>query len=302
MGGIMFDWDKLRIFYVVAQSKSLTKAGKILNLSQSAVSRQISSLEEQMSVTLFHRHARGLLLTEQGEILYNTVYEIQHKLKATETALMDSRERPRGPLTVTTPVAMGTMWLVPHLAEFNELYPDIVVSLIVSDLVVDVTMRQADCAIQLYPATNPDTIQRKIATLHRNLYASNGYLRKYGVPKTVADLDKHRLISYGEDQRPPYPDVEWILDVGTKKGQRRKPSFKINSVYGMLRAVEHDIGIAGLPEYMVRGNSNISRVLPEIQGPELDMYFIYASELRYSKRITVFRDFILRKLTEIRIR
>lgn len=296
----MFDWDKLRVFYAVAQAQSLTKAGEALNLSQSAVSRQISGLEEQMNVTLFHRHARGLILTEQGEILYRTVSEVQHKLKATETALMDSRDRPRGPLTVTAPVAMGTLWLVPQLAEFNELYPDITVSLIVSDEGVDVSMREADCALQLYEAKNPDAIQRKIGTLHRNLYASGDYLRKYGTPKKPEDLGNHRLISYGDDQRPPDPDVEWILQVGAEKGQKWKPSFKINSLFGILRAVEHGMGVAGLPEYMARGARNLTRVLPNIQGPPLDMYFIYASELRYSKRITVFRDFLLRKLAEVR--
>jgi DNA-binding transcriptional LysR family regulator len=295
----MYDWGKLRVFYAVAQAQSLTKAGQMLNLSQSAVSRQVSGLEEQMGVTLFHRHARGLLLTEQGEILYRTVSEISHKLKVTETALMDSRERPRGPLTVTAPVAIGTSWLVPHLAEFSELYPEITVSLIVSDKGVDVAMREADCALQLYEAKNPDVIQRKLSQLHRYIFASNDYLRKYGTPNRPGDLQHHKIITYGEGHRPPDPSIDWILSVANPQGERLHASFKVNGLLGMLRAVEHGMGIAGLPDYLVRNSDDVSHILPNIQGPALDMYFIYASELRYSKRIAVFRDFLIRKVAEM---
>lgn len=294
----MFDWDKLRVFHAVAQAQSLTKAGDIMNLSQSAISRQISGLEEQMGVTLFHRHARGLLLTEQGEILYRSVAEIAHKLKATETALMDSRERPRGPLVITAPVAMGTRWLIPQLAEFNELYPDIELSLIVADEDVDVAMREADCAIRPYEAKQPDVIQRKVATIHCDLYASNEYIRKHGVIKKVEDLQHHALISYGEYHRAPFADVDWILKLGDGKFTL-KPSFRVNSLLGILRAVKSGIGIAGLPDYVAKDSTDISRVLPSVKGPPVDLYFIYPSELRYSKRITVFRDFLLRRLGEV---
>lgn len=295
----MYDWGKLRVFYAVAQAQSLTKAGEMLNLSQSAVSRQVSGLEEQMGVTLFHRHARGLLLTEQGEILYRTVSEISHKLKVAETALMDSRERPRGPLIVTAPVAIGTIWLVPHVAEFNELYPEITVSLVLSDKGLDVAMREADCALQLYESQNPDVIQRKLTELHRSIFASHDYLRKYGTPMRPSDLEHHKLITYGEGQRPPDPSVDWLLSVGTGAGERWRPGFKVNSLLGMLKAVEKGMGVAGLPEYIVRGLKDVVHILPGVQGPPLDMYFIYASELRYSKRITVFRDFLIRKVGEM---
>ena len=295
----MYDWDRLRVFHAVAQAQSLTKAGEVMNLSQSAISRQISGLEEQMGVTLFHRHARGLLLTEQGEILYRSVAEISHKLKATETALMDSRERPKGPLVVTAPVAMGTRWLIPQLAEFSELYPEIELSLIASDEDVDVAMREADCAIRPYEAKQPDVIQRKVAVIHNDLYASNDYLRKHGVIKKPEDLQHHSLIAYGEFQRPPFADVDWLLKLGDGRFPL-KPAFRVNSLLGMLRAVENGMGIAGLPDYVTKEVKNITRLLPDVKGPPIDLYFIYPSELRYSKRITIFRDFILRKLGEVK--
>ncbi len=293
------DWDRLRVFQAVAQAQSLTKAGEVLNLSQSAVSRQISSLEDQMNVTLFHRHARGLLLTEQGEILYRTVAEVSHKLKATETALMDSRDRPRGPLTVTAPAALGTMWLVPELNEFMELYPEITVSLVVTDKELDIAMREADCAIRMHESRNPDLIQRKITTIHSDLYASNDYLRRFGVPKRSEDLKDHRLIAYGDDTAVPFENVDWILGIGTKGGEKWTPAFEINSLFGMLQAVECGMGIAGLPDYMARKSKQVSALLKDVQGPPVDVYFVYPAELRYSKRITVFRDFLIRKVANV---
>lgn len=293
------DWDRLRVFQTVAQAQSLTKAGEVLNLSQSAVSRQISNLEESLGVTLFHRHARGLLLTEQGEILYRSVAEVAHKLKATETALMDSRDRPKGPLAVTAPAALGTMWLVPELNEFMELYPEITINLIVTDKELDLAMREADCAIRTGESKDADLIQRKITTIHSDLYASNDYLRRHGVPKRAEEIKNHRLIAYGSDTNVPFDDVNWILKVGAKQGEEWQPAVTINSLFGMLQAVEHGIGIAGLPDYMARNSKSVTALLKDVQGPPVDVHFVYPAELRYSKRITVFRDFLIRKMAGV---
>lgn len=291
------DWDKLRIFYTVAQAQSFTKAGEVLNLSQSAVSRQVSALEENLRVTLFLRHARGLLLTEQGEILFRTTAEVFSKLAATESALQESKERPKGPLKITAPVALGTTWLTPHLTEFCDLYPEITLNLIVDDKELDLTMREADAAIRLFPARQPDLIQRHLISMNNSVYAANDYLRAHGVPQTVAELSKHRLIAYGEEGRLPFPEVNWLLKP-TRKEEERRPHFRINSLFGMLNAVKAGIGIAALPDYMVAGYTGISRILTDLKGPATDVYFIYPQELKNSKRISVFREFIQRKMSE----
>jgi len=114
------DWDKIRIFHAVAEAGSFTHAGDTLNLSQSAVSRQISTLEQSLNVPLFHRHARGLILTEQGEDLYVTAHEVFHKVTMTEARLTESKERPEGPLKITTTIGFGSIWLTPRIKEFME--------------------------------------------------------------------------------------------------------------------------------------------------------------------------------------
>ena len=90
------DWDKLRIFHAAAQAGSFTHAGEALNMSQSAISRQVSALEQELGVPLFHRHARGLLLTEQGELLYRTATDVLMKLESVRSRLSDSKDKPFG--------------------------------------------------------------------------------------------------------------------------------------------------------------------------------------------------------------
>ena len=294
----MMDWDKLRIFHAVAEAGSFTHAGEMLNLSQSAVSRQISALEDSLNVPLFHRHARGLILTEQGELLYRTAHDVFAKLAMAEAQLTESKDRPRGPLKVTATVALGSTWLTPRMKEFLELHPEISVELVLDERELDLGMREADVAIRMLPPRQPDLIQRHLLTVHINIYASASYIHRHGMPKTPEDLDGHSIIVYGEDARPPVQDLNWLLRLGVKPGQSRSPVLCINNVYAIFKALQAGIGIGALPEFMVQGADDLVRVLPQIQGPRIDAYFVYPEELRNSKRIQVFRDFLLQQVAK----
>ena len=236
------DWDKLRIFHAVAEAGSFTHAGESLNLSQSAVSRQISALEESLDVLLFHRHARGLMLTEQGEALVRTARDIAKKLNMAEARIIESRERPAGPLRITTTIAFGSVWLAPRLKEFLEDYPDIEASIVLSDNELDLSMREADVAIRLTPPTQADLVQRRLMTLRYHVFAAPSYLQAHGMPMTPADLDHHRLIIFGEDARMPVPSLNWLLDAGVQGDHKRKPFLQVhNSTYGIFpRGAERD--------------------------------------------------------------
>ena len=298
LGASIMDWDKLRIFHAVAEAGSFTHAGEMLNLSQSAVSRQISSLEENLRVPLFHRHARGLILTEQGELLYRTAHEVFGKLAMIEAQLTESKDRPRGPLKITTTVAYGSTWLAPRMHEFMDVYPEIEVHLLLSDRELDLAMREADVAIRVSPPRQADLIQRHLTTVQMHVYASPAYIKRFGVPRSEKDLDDHRIVVYGDDIRPPVPDVNWLLRVGHSSGGLRAPSMTVNNVYGVLQAVKSGAGIGALPDFMVQGRNDLVQVLPDLEGPQFDAYFVYPEELRSSNRIAVFRDFLLRKIAE----
>ena len=291
------DWDKLRIFHAVADAGSFTHAGTELLLSQSAVSRQVSALEEDLHVTLFHRHARGLILTEQGEVLYRTAHEVFTKLAAAKTRLMDSKEKPSGELRITTTVGLGSVWLTPRITEFLDLYPDIKVSLMLEDTELDLSMREADVAIRLRRPTQPDLIQRKLFTVHHHIYASLDYVKHYGIPKSVEDLDKHRIVTFGETEGY-LSNLNWLETVGHELSTPRKSALRVNNAYGVRRAVQAGAGIGSVADYMVAPDMNLVLIDLPLDAPQFDTYFVYPEELKETKRVTAFRDFIVGKAKE----
>ncbi|MDP6260235.1 MAG: LysR family transcriptional regulator [Rhodospirillales bacterium] len=292
------DWDKLRIFHAVAEAGSFTHAGETLNLSQSAISRQISALEQSINVPLFHRHARGLKLTEQGEDLYLTAHDVFHKVAMTVARLTESKEQAEGPLKITTTVGFGSVWLTPRIKEFMDLYPEIDVTITLDYDDHNLAMREADVAIRLTPPRQSDLVQRHLMSIHYKVYASPEYLQEHGMPKTPEELDNHNLVTFGDevgDQTDLLPALNFLQGAGAK-GKRRKPVLQVNNIYGIYRAVRSGVGIGALPDYFIEGSVNLVHILPELQSPQTEVYFVYPEELRQSARIAVFRDFLVRKI------
>ena len=289
------DWDKLKVFHSAAEAGSFTHAGEHLGLSQSAVSRQVSALEQELSVPLFHRHARGLILTEQGELLYRTAHEVFMKLEAARTKLTDSREKPNGELKVATTVGIGVHWLTPRLGEFLDLYPDIRVTMITTDEELDLAMREADVAIRLRQPLQQDLIQRKLFSMHFHAYASPEYLKRSGTPRTPEDLDGHRILVLGGNAPTYLQNVLWLTEIARNGKGPRIPWFVINNVLGLLRACQRGLGIAMLPDYLVEENGSLVQLFSELDAVAFDAYFVYPEELKSVARIQVFRDFLVAK-------
>ena len=289
------DWDRIRIFYTVAESGSFTKAGDVLGLSQSAVSRQIGALERELRAPLFHRHTRGLILTEQGELLWRAAREMTQRLERTRSQLSETREHPSGELKVTATRGLGGHWLTPRLAEFLDLYPDIKVDLILTDEELDLSMREADIAIRLRQQQQPDLIQRKLFTVHFHMYASASYINKYGKPSSIADLDRHRIVNFGEPVPPHLADMNWLETAGKPEGTRRTPVLQTTNIQSIKLAVELGAGIAILPDYAIEKDSKLVLLLPETEMPSFDTYFCYPDAMKGQARLNVFRDFLLGK-------
>ena len=292
------DWDKLKIFHAVAEAGSFTSATVNLNLSQSAISRQIQSLEEDLKVKLFERHARGLTLTESGEYVFKTAHDVIIKLREVETTLGDKKSKPSGKLTVTTVVSFGTTWLTPRIQEFMQLNPEIEIELIFDDKELDLSTRQADIGIFMRRPKQLNYIQRKLIDINYHLYASIKYLDKYGYPKTVNDLSKYSYISYGRGAPSPVFNPDWALKLGMKDGKKRKTVMKVNSVYGLLLAVQSGVGIAALPDYLTVNVPNIVKVLPKTEGPITEAHFVYPESLKNVARVQTFRNFLYSKISE----
>lgn len=289
------DWDRVRIFYVAAEAGSLTRAGEVLGLSQSAVSRQVSALESELEVPLFHRHARGLVLTEQGELLFRTARELVTKLEQTRASLSDSREKPNGELKITANVTLGGTWLTPRLAEFLDMYPDIRLQVILTDDELDLAMREADVALRLRAPQQADLIRRRLFAVHFHVYASPDYVKRFGAPKVIADLDEHRLVAWGGDIPGYLADINWHITAGREKREPREAALVVNSLAALVNATVNGAGIAILPDYVVDQASPLVQLLQDETMPQLDCYLVYPESLKQVARVQVFRDFLVSK-------
>jgi DNA-binding transcriptional LysR family regulator len=235
------------------------------------------------------------VLTEQGELLFRTAAEVVSKLQTAEMLLADTTTKPSGELRVTAPIGIGTVWLTQRLREFLELYPDIRVDLIVNDEQIDISMRAADVAIWTSEPAHSDLIRRPLFTMRINAYASAQYIRKFGAPQSLEALDKHRIISYSGTPAPHLSPIRWLETAGRDGAEPRVPAFSANSVIAMKFAIRAGIGIGLIPDYLTYEESDLVPVLRDVEHPTLPILFVYPEELRSSKKVQVFRDFLVSK-------
>ena len=292
------DWDRLRVFHAVAEAGSITHAGETLHLSQSAVSRQIQSLELAMGATLFHRHPRGLLLTSEGEILYEATQEITAQLNASAVRLRDNREGVHGPLRVTTTLGFGVKWLTPRLPKLLDLHPGLSIELLMTGDILDLPMREADVAIRMRAPKQADVIGKKLWTMRIGLFASQAYLDRRGTPETPDDLSEHDLIVYGEKAQQRTSDIEWLNREGAV-GQSLRPRVTVSTQFAVLEAARQGVGIGIMPDYLADASDSLVRLLPDHEGPEIEPHLVYAREMRTSKRVAVFKAFLTDELAQM---
>ncbi|AXI56902.1 LysR family transcriptional regulator [Sulfitobacter sp. JL08] len=283
------DWDKLRIFHAVADAGSLTHAGDKLNLSQSAVSRQIRGLEESLHATLFHRHARGLILTEQGELLFDATSAMVKRLDTASARIRDSEEEVFGELKVTTTMAFGSLWLVPRLNKLYEKYPDLKIDLMLEERVLDLPMREADVAIRMKEPSQADLIRKKLMTVQMRLFASPDYLAENGTPKRLSDISRHRLVFQNVKSAQVVAGISLVQHLMTYD---IRSLLTVNNYFGVLQGVISNIGIGILPDYVTQDFPDLVSVLPEVTSADVPVFLAYPEELRQSKRISAFRDFV----------
>ena len=293
------DWDKLRIFHSVADKGSLTHAGEVLHLSQSAVSRQIRALEESLNVTLFHRHARGLILTEQGELLFDATSAMVKRLDAAAARIRDSEDEVFGELRVTTTTGFGTLWLAPRLPALYKKYPALKIDLMLEERVLDLPMREADVAIRMKEPSQADLIRKRLMNIRMRLYATPAYLAENGTPATMADFTQHRLIA----QHAGTPQVAAGAMLVAELMSHDIPStLTVNNYFGVLQGVLNHLGIGVLPNYLTEDFPDLVRVLPETESADVPVFLAYPEELRHSKRVSAFREFVTEEIINYRKR
>lgn len=293
------DWDKLRIFHAVADAGSLTHAGDTLHLSQSAVSRQVRALEESLNATLFHRHARGLILTEQGELLFDATRAMTKRLDAASARIRDSEEEVFGELRVTTTIGFGSLWLAPRLSSFYSEYPDLNIDLMLDERVLDLPMREADVAIRMKEPSQADLVRKRLMSVRMRLYATRDYLSRHETPLQMSDLQDHRLICQNINSEQVSAGATLVREL---MSYDLPNLLTVNNYFGCLQAVRHGLGIGILPDYVAIDDQDLVRVLPEVESNIVPVFLAYPEELRQSKRISAFRDFVVDEINQQRKR
>lgn len=289
------DLNKLQTFYHLAKTGNFSRTAEALNVNQSSVTRQIQDIERKLKVKLFIRHPGRTHLTEEGSVLFDSVTRVFTELESAKTNIQSLSREPIGEIKIATTNALASSWLPLYVPEFLKKYPKVHVSIIGNDRDLDLYVREADVAIRTYADNQPELIQEYLMTFHLGLYASKEYLEVYGYPSTTNDLDNHQLLVFGDYRDHPYGDINWVLKVGTR-GQLRTPYLSVNSSQGLHLMAESGLGIAALSEEYAAQNTKLLRVLPQLKGPEIKIYYVYPKGLEKVNKIRALGDFLKNKL------
>lgn len=289
------DLARLKHFYTVVKAGSLSGAGKILNMDHSTLSRSMQLLEHSLKTQLLERTPRGVKLTHDGKKVFEFSQRFIKEAEVLKNLVHDSTNEPQGDLTIVTTPHMGSSWLMSHLGDYLNRYPKMKLRIIGRMEKIDVT--EADVAICAYIASHPNLIQRHLKSFKMGLWASPKYLEKHGKPKSIEDLDDHKIIAYGTNVINPYGNSSWILEVGKTPPFIRIPYLQVNNLEGLINAVKEGIGIAELSgDWPSVKELNLVNVLPNIEAPVVDLYYVYNENMKKSKRITALADYLESKL------
>jgi DNA-binding transcriptional LysR family regulator len=240
-----------------------------------------------------------LILTEQGELLFDATRHMSKRLEAAAARIRDSEEEVFGELRVTTTIGFGSLWLAPRLPALYEKYPDLKIDLMLEERLLDLPMREADVAIRMKEPSQADLIRKKLMGVQMRLYASPSYLATHGTPATLEQLATHRLISQNVNSAQVSAGAILVRELMSHEIGSR---LTVNNYFGVLQAVIHDLGIGLLPDYLTQDFPELIRVLPDVESAEVPVFLAYPEELRQSKRVEVFRDFVAEEVIAYRRR
>ncbi len=292
---------QVKIFYTIAKNPDLAMAAEILRCSKEEMLDQVHILEKELGTRLFHRDEKKWGLNPQGHTLFKTARAMLIGIETAKSSLLEKKGQPvSGPLRISTTKALTSHWIPRFAVSFKKQYPDVVLEVIPDDRPTDLLSGGFDVAIRTLMPLSPDLIQHYLMTWHVGLYASPKYIRDFGLPTSVEDLDNHRFLALSFEGNEPYREPHWYLTLG-KRGRDapRVPVFKTNDLYALVQTALDGMGIISVSEeldYVQEGR--LVRVLPHIKGPEPDIYYICEDYLQDSPKILAFREHLQEGIQE----
>ena len=294
-----FDWEKAKTFYYVAKCGSFASAAQFLNISASALSRQIRDLEHQLGCPLFIRHSGGVKLTRKGAELLAIIETTFIELKGfTFNPHAHTSNGKKRTIRIATTHAIAAYILDDLIFAYHDQNPNIVFELITDDHLIDIVLNDVDIAIRPYDPSVRGVQQEELFTLEKKLYASPEYLEKYGEPQTVKELKNHRIIAPAHPEDFPYADVNWILRLGLPAGQLHEPIFTSTAVECAIKAAKNGLGIIGSYEQMENiKNSQLKNILPDVTDKKVTCYFVFSDYLKKNTELIELKEYLHRELS-----
>jgi DNA-binding transcriptional LysR family regulator len=285
--------DTMAVFARVVEAESFSGAARALGLSKSAVSKQVSGLEDRLGLRLLNRTTRRLSLTEAGATFYQGCQRVVAEAEAAEQAVTHLASAPRGRLRVNAPMSFGVRHISPALPEFLRCYPELAVDLTLNDRIVDLVEEGFDVGVRIAPLVDSSLVARRLAPSRSVLAAAPAYLEARGVPRDVDELEEHACLIYSYQVI-----VEGWRLTGPEGARRLKVSgpLRVNSGDAILAAALGGLGVALLPGFICGEDLRAGRLVRILPGwealPENAVSAVFPAARHLSPKVRAFVDFL----------
>ena len=285
-------WDGISEFVYVAEYESFTRAAKELGVSTAQVSRQISALEKRLNIKLLYRTTRKVSLTEEGRVFYQHCRGVLDGLDAAEQAVSNLQSKPQGRIKLTAPVTYGEQQLLPLVNDFMVQYSDIEVTAFLSNQKIDLIDGGYDLAIRIGKLSDSTMMAKKLSHRTNFVCAAPDYLKKYGIPHSLTELNQHNCLLGTRDY---WHFIEDGKNADKEKNLRVSGSVQYNSGHSLVDAALKGLGIVQLPDYYVQkhlASGALVSVLDKYREPEESIWAVYPHNRHLSPKIRLLVDYL----------
>jgi DNA-binding transcriptional LysR family regulator len=284
------------VFTKVVETESLTKAGQLLGLPKSTVSRRLSRLEEHLGVQLLHRTTRAVTVTQDGATFFDYCLRSIGVLRDGERALQQERSSPRGLVKIALPYVLGQSLIGPLIADYLQQFPDVRVVSVLSDDAVGLLREGFDVALAVGPFADSGLIAVKLGTTGCGAFGAPGYFERKGMPQSHAELPRFDLLAAGSVDR----RHRWTLHSGAAEVTVEfTPRLLCNDLLLLRQAVLSELGIASLPAFLCKrdlAEGRLVEVLPDWQAADMQFFALFADPKGVPVRVRTLIDYLVEHL------
>lgn len=282
--------EDLRLFALVVENRSISRAAEKLNIAKSAVSRRLQLLESRFGNRLIDREPGAWQVTATGRELYQRVVSVVGDIDEIVSDFTDAPQSLAGSLVISAPQDYGVAFLAPFLTAFKARYPDIQLTVDFDDRTVDLARENFDFAIRITPEPVGNVIATRIGVSRHTLCASPAYLAANGTPASLHDLAGQPLLYFGTARRAHW---DFISGSGERHAIEFQPALNSNSGRFLLESALQGLGIARLPDFISApsiASGALVQLLPDMAVPEWGIYLIHAEDRRLNRRMRLFAE------------